>query len=100
MLRTISSSAAAQSGRADRRDGGVSEGRESAKLAAHAPVAQLDRAPGFEPGGRRFESVRARLALSPEARSALRQPFPAFDVPVKLDHRYATSYGLSRRRFV
>ncbi len=34
---------------------------ESAKLAAHAPVAQLDRAPGFEPGGRRFESVRARI---------------------------------------
>jgi CheY-like chemotaxis protein len=58
-------------------------GRESAKLAAHAPVAQLDRAPGFEPGGRRFESVRARLARSPEARSALSQPFPAFDVPVK-----------------
>src|SRR5579859_1406163 len=27
---------------------------------ARAPVAQLDRAPGFEPGGRRFESVRAR----------------------------------------
>src|SRR5450631_1358887 len=26
-----------------------------------APVAQLDRAPGFEPGGRRFESVRARF---------------------------------------
>ena len=26
----------------------------------HAPVAQLDRAPGFEPGGRGFESLRAR----------------------------------------
>ena len=25
-----------------------------------APVAQLDRAPGFEPVGRRFESCRAR----------------------------------------
>ncbi|MBM2829474.1 MAG: hypothetical protein HW411_264 [Gammaproteobacteria bacterium] len=25
-----------------------------------APVAQLDRVPGYEPGGRRFESVRAR----------------------------------------
>jgi hypothetical protein len=25
-----------------------------------APVAQLDRAPGFEPGGREFESLRAR----------------------------------------
>ena len=27
-----------------------------------APVAQLDRAPGFEPVGRRFESCRARHA--------------------------------------
>ena len=26
----------------------------------HAPVAQLDRVPGFEPGGREFESLRAR----------------------------------------
>ena len=26
----------------------------------YAPVAQLDRAPGFEPVGRRFESCRAR----------------------------------------
>ena len=25
-----------------------------------APVAQLDRAPGYEPGGREFESLRAR----------------------------------------
>jgi hypothetical protein len=30
---------------------------------ARAPVAQLDRAPGFEPGGRRFESVRARFSI-------------------------------------
>ncbi len=28
-------------------------------LGAHAPVAQLDRAPGFEPGGRGFESLPA-----------------------------------------
>ena len=28
-------------------------------LAACAPVAQLDRAPGYEPGGREFESLRA-----------------------------------------
>ena len=27
---------------------------------AHAPVAQLDRVSGFEPGGREFESLRAR----------------------------------------
>ena len=26
----------------------------------YAPVAQLDRVPGYEPGGRRFESFRAR----------------------------------------
>lgn len=26
----------------------------------HAPVAQLDRVPGYELGGRRFESFRAR----------------------------------------
>ena len=32
-----------------------------ATLPAGAPVAQLDRAPGFEPGGRRFESVRAHI---------------------------------------
>ena len=25
----------------------------------NAPVAQLDRAPGYEPGGREFESLRA-----------------------------------------
>ena len=29
-------------------------------LPSFAPVAQLDRAPGFEPVGRRFESCRAR----------------------------------------
>ena len=28
--------------------------------ARHAPVAQLDRVPGYEPGGREFESLRAR----------------------------------------
>ena len=28
--------------------------------APHAPVAQLDRVPGYEPGGREFESLRAR----------------------------------------
>ncbi len=29
----------------------------------YAPVAQLDRVPGYEPGGRRFESFRARHFL-------------------------------------
>jgi hypothetical protein len=28
-------------------------------FAVFAPVAQLDRAPGYEPGGREFESLRA-----------------------------------------
>ena len=30
------------------------------RASAYAPVAQLDRVPGFEPGGREFESLRAR----------------------------------------
>src|SRR5689334_15510391 len=29
-------------------------------ILSHAPVAQLDRVPGYEPGGREFESLRAR----------------------------------------
>ena len=29
----------------------------------YAPVAQLDRVPGYEPGGREFESLRARHLL-------------------------------------
>src|SRR5580698_6809823 len=29
-------------------------------IPVNAPVAQLDRAPGYEPGGREFESLRAR----------------------------------------
>ena len=35
-------------------------GTAAARIWLHAPVAQLDRALGFEPSGRRFESVRAR----------------------------------------
>ncbi len=30
----------------------------------HAPVAQLDRVSGYEPGGRRFESFRARHLIN------------------------------------
>ena len=30
------------------------------RVPAYAPVAQLDRVPGYEPGGREFESLRAR----------------------------------------
>ncbi len=32
----------------------------SSQFKNHAPVAQLDRVSGFEPGGREFESLRAR----------------------------------------
>ena len=35
-------------------------GAAATNLPSFAPVAQLDRAPGFEPVGRRFESCRAR----------------------------------------
>ena len=31
----------------------------------HAPVAQLDRVPGYELGGREFESLRARQIKKP-----------------------------------
>src|SRR4051812_17078951 len=34
--------------------------RDQFKQAPEAPLAQLDRASGYEPGGRRFESCRAR----------------------------------------
>jgi hypothetical protein len=37
----------------------------------HAPVAQLDRVPGYEPGGRRFESFRARQTQKPSLRGLL-----------------------------
>src|SRR6476659_5726790 len=42
---------------------------------ASAPVAQLDRAPGYELGGRRFESFRARQTKKPANHS------PAFLFP-------------------
>ncbi len=43
---------------------GLSVGLEFATVVAYqAPVAQLDRVLGFEPSGRRFESVRARQLL-------------------------------------
>jgi hypothetical protein len=34
--------------------------RKTHNVIVHAPVAQLDRVPGYEPGGREFESLRAR----------------------------------------
>ena len=38
----------------------LSQGEETGYSFAYAPVAQLDRASGFEPEGRGFESLRAR----------------------------------------
>ena len=40
-----------------------SDQARNAKLCRYAPVAQLDRVPGYEPGGREFESLRARHSL-------------------------------------
>ncbi len=40
--------------------GGNDEACERPPLNIGAPVAQLDRVPGYEPGGREFESLRAR----------------------------------------
>ena len=41
--------------------GATHRGFESLSLRQNsAPVAQLDRVPGYEPGGREFESLRAR----------------------------------------
>ena len=43
-----------------------------------APVAQLDRAPGFEPGGSGFESLRVRQIEPPRQR----KPFVRIDAPL------------------
>ena len=40
--------------------------RFSGRISVAAPVAQLDRASGFEPEGREFESLRARQFLLPQ----------------------------------
>jgi hypothetical protein len=40
------------------------------RLIVFAPVAQLDRAPGYEPGGREFESLRAHHKYWVRAQSA------------------------------
>src|SRR5688572_25283843 len=45
-------------------------------ILSHAPVAQLDRVPGYEPGGREFESLRARHFRNEKAPARLaRGPF-------------------------
>ena len=43
--------------------GGDDKDNARPQLLSKAPVAQLDRVPGYEPGGREFESLRARLPL-------------------------------------
>src|ERR1700688_4138477 len=43
--------------------------RHDFPAAASAPVAQLDRAPDYESGGREFESLRARQHLAPSYRA-------------------------------
>ena len=45
----------------------------------HAPVAQLDRVPGFEPGGRGFESLRARQVSSGPFRPGASAEAPGVD---------------------
>ena len=46
----------------------------------HAPVAQLDRVPGYEPGGREFESLRARHFKGP---STCRRSFFLVLLPIE-----------------
>jgi hypothetical protein len=46
-------------------------------LTPYAPVAQLDRVPGYEPGGREFESLRARQ-LSIKINRLRRSSWPVF----------------------
>ncbi len=59
--------------RPDRRSrDGCSRGSHYA--APNAPVAQLDRVPGYEPGGRRFESFRARHLFNRSVVSFLHFP--------------------------
>jgi hypothetical protein len=45
------------------RRGQIGPGRSVSGHLAGAPVAQLDRVPGYEPGGREFESLRARQSI-------------------------------------
>ena len=48
-------------------------GGNHATMTLSAPLAQLDRAAGFEPVGREFESLRARQCFPVPASSHLRQ---------------------------
>ena len=68
-----------------------------------APVAQLDRVPGYEPGGREFESLRARQlprssvesAAAPFGTHTARAPTPPFaDARIRVAARTARSRGV------
>jgi hypothetical protein len=50
-------------------------GFESLSLRQIAPVAQLDRVPGYEPGGREFESLRARHNSDYKSMPYMAKPF-------------------------
>ena len=55
-----------------------------APSSSHAPVAQLDRVPGYEPGGREFESLRARhIQVRRSAPSPVNRPFYCQPVAVR-----------------
>ena len=43
---------------------GILQASIGLSFSIYAPVAQLDRVPGYEPGGREFESLRARHLLT------------------------------------
>ena len=62
----------------------VHRGFESLSLRQiNAPVAQLDRVSGYEPGGRRFESFRARHFFSIKS-VAYKPLIPVCDIKTKL----------------
>ena len=50
--------------RAPDRAGVLAPKLQNATFRIGAPVAQLDRVPGYEPGGREFESLRARQFIN------------------------------------
>jgi hypothetical protein len=72
------------------------DGKDNARpqLSSKAPVAQLDRVPGYEPGGREFESLRAR------------QPFKINDLGVNssfaavLPHHFQFRYIIIKQQVI
>ncbi len=60
-----------------------------------APVAQLDRAPGYEPGGREFESLRAHHNIS-DARTFF--GLLAFDALIRTPDRQQVEFDNAAQR--